>query len=116
MIEVWLARSFSILAALVALFVTGGGFAVFQNYYKRWRDKVDESFNSQAWVALIVTVALDSICFAILDVGQAFMLVSEAWGAIVGVIGTVLLPIIGYKSVQNITAAKGGPTTINTIP
>lgn len=107
MIETWLARTFSILAALVALFVTGGGFFVFHNYYRRWRYGQDESFNSQAWTAIIVAVALDAVCFAILDVGQAFALVSEAWGAIVGIIGTVLLPILGYKSVQAVQASKG---------
>ncbi len=48
------------------------------------------------------------LVFAILDVGQAFALVSEAWGAMyVGIIGTVLLPILGYKSVQAVQASKG---------
>ena len=112
MIEVWLARSFIVLAALVSLFVTGGSFFVFHNYYRRWRYGQDENFNTQAWTALIVAVALDAICFAILDVGQAFALVSEAWGAIVGIIGTVLLPILGYKSVQAVQASKGGPTNV----
>lgn len=112
MVEVWLARTFIILAALVALFVTGGSFFVFHNYYRRWRYGQDEKFDTQAWTSLIVAVALDAICFAILDVGQAFALVSEAWAAIVGIIGTVLLPILGYKSVQAIQATKGGPTNI----
>lgn len=112
MVEVWLSRSFVVLAALVSLFVTGGSFFVFHNYYRRWRYGQDENFNTQAWTALIVAVALDAICFAILDVGQAFALVSEAWAAIVGIIGTVLLPILGYKSVQAIQATKGGPTNI----
>ena len=112
MVEVWLSRSFVVLAALVSLFVTGGSFFVFHNYYRRWRYGQDENFNTQAWTALIVAVALDAICFAILDVGQAFALVSEAWAAIVGIIGTVLLPILGYKSVQAIQASKGGPTNV----
>lgn len=112
MVETWLARSFVVLAALLALFVTGGSFFVFSNYYRRWRSGRDENFNTQAWTALVIAVALDSICFAILNVGQAFELVSEAWGAIVGIIGTVLLPILGYKSVQAVQASKGGPTNV----
>jgi len=107
MVEVWLARSLIVIAALVLLFVTGGSFFVFHNYYRRWRYGQDEQFNTQAWTALIVAVALDAICLAILDVGQAFALVSDAWGAIVGIIGTVLLPILGYKSVQAVQASKG---------
>lgn len=107
MVETWLARSFVIIAAAVILFVTGGSFFVFANYYRRWRSGQDPKFDTQAWTSLIVAVALDSICFAILDVGQAFALVSEAWAAIVGIIGTVLLPILGYKSVQAVQASKG---------
>ena len=107
MVETWLARTFIVIAALLSLFVTGASFFVFHNYYRRWRYGQDVKFDTQAWTALIVAVALDAICFAILDVGQAFALVSEAWGAIVGIIGTVLLPILGYKSVQAVQAGKG---------
>ncbi len=107
MVETWLARSFIVIAALLSLFVTGGSFFVFHNYYRRWRYGQDDQFNTQAWTALIVAVALDAICFAILDVGQAFALVSEAWAALVGIIGTVILPILGYKSVQAVQASKG---------
>lgn len=107
MIETWLARTFSLIAAAFILFATGGAFYVFREYYRRWHTGKDENFNTQAWTAIIIAGALDAIFFAILDVGQAFALVSEAWGAIVGIIGTVLLPILGYKSVQAVQASKG---------
>lgn len=107
MVEAWLARSFAIIAATVILFATGGAFYVFREYYRRWKVGKDDTFNTQAWTALILAVALDVIMFAVLDVGQAFLLVSEAWAAIVGIIGTLLLPILGYKSVQAVQASKG---------
>lgn len=107
MVETWLARSFVVIAAAVILFATGGAFYVFREYYRRWKTGKDDAFNTQAWTALILAVALDVIMFAVLDVGQAFLLVSEAWAAIVGIIGTLLLPILGYKSVQAVQASKG---------
>lgn len=112
--EAFFARSWSVIAALLVLFITGGGFAVFNLYYKRWKDGRDESFNSQAWTGLVVVTMLDTLLFAVLDVGQAFPLVSEGWGAIVGISTSIILPILGYKSVQNITASKKDSTTTNT--
>ena len=114
MIEAWFARTWSAIAALLVLFITGGGFAVFRMYYTRWKDGRDEAFNSQAWTGLVVVVMLDAVLFAILDVGQAFPLVSEGWGAIVGISTSIILPILGYKSVQNITASKKDSTTTTT--
>lgn len=112
--DAFFSRSWSVIAALLVLFITGGGFAVFNLYYKRWKDGRDDAFNSQAWTGLVVVVMLDTLLFAVLDVGQAFPLVSEGWGAIVGISTSIILPILGYKSVQNITASKKDSTTTTT--
>lgn len=112
MIDVWIARTFSVIGALLILFLAGAGAAVFREYYRRWRAGVDAKFDTQAWTAQIVMIALCVILFAVLDIGQALVLVTEGWGAIVGIIGTLLLPILGYKSVQAVQATKGGPSNV----
>ncbi len=64
---------------------------------------------------MILTVMSGSglSCSRSLTPGRAFTLVTEGWGAIVGIIGTLILPLLGYKSVQIITAGKNQPTTIS---
>jgi hypothetical protein len=129
-IETWLARTFSILVAVIALGLAYGLGVVFRIYLNVFREEVTlwksltlveraaspaarPAFNSHGVVILTVMVGLEAILFAILDAGQAFTLVTEGWGAIVGIIGTLILPLLGYKSVQNITAGKNQPTTIS---
>jgi hypothetical protein len=113
-IETWLARSFIVIIAALMLFIAGAGISVFSEYYRRFKHPagLDDSFNSQGWTALVVCAVLEVLLAAVMDVGQAFALVSEGWGAIVGITGTLLLPILGYKSVQAIQATKGGPTNV----
>jgi hypothetical protein len=108
-IETWLARSFIVIIAGLMLFIGGAGASVWMEYYRRFKDTRDPAFNTNGWTAMIVTVALECILAAVTNVGQAFELVTEGWGAIVGIIGTLLLPILGYKSVQTISA-KGSTT------
>lgn len=112
-VELALARTWIVVAAMLVLFITGGGAAAFREYYRRWKAKEDDTLNSQAWTALVITVMLDVLLFAVLNVGQAFELVSEGWGAIVGISTSILLPILGYKSVQNITAGKTQVSVVN---
>lgn len=114
MIETWLARTFIVILAFLMLFIAGAGVGVWLVYYRRFKRPAggDESFNSQGWTALVVCAVLEVLLAAVMDVGQAFLLVSEGWGAIVGITGTLLLPILGYKSVQAISAGKNAPTTI----
>lgn len=113
--EVLIARTWIVFAALLVLFITGGGISVFVAFFKRWqRQPNGASFDTHAWTAMVVTVVLDILLFAMLDVGQAFMLLSESWGALVGVCSTLLMPILGYKAVQKVTTSKGGPTDIST--
>lgn len=113
MIELWFARSFIVIIAGLMLFILGAGTAVFWQYFKRFKSGLDSSFNTQGWTAVIVMAAIEIVLAAVVDVGQALVLVTEGWGAIVGIFGTLLLPILGYKSVQAVTAAKGGPTNVS---
>ena len=113
MIETWLARTFIVIIASLMLFIAGAGCSIFLEYRKRFRAGKDESFNSHGWTALIVTATLELMLGAAVDIGQAFLLVTEGWGGLVALAGTLLLPIMGYKSVQTITAGKNQPTTIN---
>ena len=108
MISVWLSNAFIVIIAFLMLFITGAGCSVFVEYRRRFIDPAgkDESFNTQGWTAITITVILDVLLAAVLDVGKAYLLVSQFWGAIVGITGAVLLPILGYKSVQAVTSAK----------
>lgn len=116
-VDLWLARTFSVLAATMALGIAYGSGVVFRVYFTQFRAAIASydpksglqapAFNTHAVVIVTVAVALEAILFAILDVGQAFALVSEGWGAIVGIIGTLILPLLGYKSVQAVQASKG---------
>lgn len=116
MIELWLARTFIVIIAALMLFILGAGMAVFAVYYRKFKQGIpdgDASFNTQGWTAVIVVGVMEVLLAAVMDVGQALVLVTEGWGAIVGIAGTLLLPILGYKSVQAVQATKGGPTNVN---
>lgn len=129
MIETILARTFAVLVALIAVGVAYGAGVVFKTYLLLFREEIatwrlltpqermctngtKPTFNTHGVVIITVAVALECILWAILDVGQAFALVVDGWGAIVGIIGTLILPLLGFKSVQNITASKGAPTNV----
>lgn len=113
--ETFIARTWVVSAAFLVLFIIGGGIAVFIGFYKRWRAQPNgASLDTHAWTAMVVTVVLSLLLFAMLDVGQALILVTEAWGALVGICSTLLMPILGYKAVQKVTTTKGGPTDITT--
>lgn len=126
-VDLWLARTFSILVAFTSLGVAYGAGVVFKSYYMAFKDDIaawklltveqhrsmessKPAFNTHAIVIITVAVALECILWAVLNVGQAFELVVDGWGAIVGIIGTLILPLVGYKSIQNITASKGNAT------
>lgn len=110
--ELFFARTWVVLAAGLALFIAGAGAAVFRIYFRRWRDGKDATFDTHAWTALTVATILEMLLFAVLDVGQAFALVTDGWGAIVGICGTLLMPILGYKAIAKVTSTKGGPTDV----
>ncbi len=128
-IDLLLARTFSLLVAVIALGLAYGFGVVFKIYLNIFREEtalwrlmtlaerglnpgLRPAFNTHGIVILTVMVGLESILLAILNAGQAFELVTEGWGAIVGIIGTLILPMLGYKSVQNITAGKNQVATI----
>lgn len=129
-LDVWLARTFSILVAFTSLGIAYGAGVVFKWYLLLFREEiatwrlltpeqrmcttgVKPTFNTHAIVIVTVAVALECIPWAILDVGQAFNLIVDGWGAIVGIIGTLILPLLGFKSVQTITAGKTSVATVN---
>lgn len=112
MIESVLARTFIVIIATLMLFVLGAGFGVFAIYYRKFKAGLDASFNTQGWTAVIVVAIIEILLAAVMDVGQALVLVTDGWGAIVGITGTLLLPILGYKAVQAVQAGKGVPTNV----
>jgi len=128
-LDIWLARTFSILVAFTSLGIAYGAGVVFKWYLILFREELatwrlltpeqrmctagaKPTFNTHAIVIVTVAVALECVPWAILDVGQAFNLVVDGWGAIVGIIGTLILPLLGYKSVQTITSGKASVATI----
>ncbi len=132
-IDLWLARTFSVLVAFIALGVAYGAGVVFKVYYLLFKEEVatwrlltpqermctagvKPTFNTHGVVIVTVAVALECILWAILNVGEAFSLVVDGWGAIVGIIGTLILPLLGYKSIQSLSTTSkngGGPTNVS---
>lgn len=106
--ELWVARTWIFLPAMLSLFIMGCAFAVASNYIKVWKRDGFNDVSSNLWVALTVAMILELPLFAVMDVGQALVLLTEGWGAIVGICSTVLLPLLGYKAVTKITTPKGG--------
>ena len=114
MFELWIARTFIFLPALLVLLITGAAASISHQYIKVWKRDGFNDVSSNLWVAWIVATILDLLLLAAMNVGQALELLTEGWGAIVGVCSTLLLPLLGYKAVTKITTPKGG--TIDTQP
>lgn len=114
MFEIWISRTWVFLPAVLVLFITGAAAAIVWHYIRLWKEQGFNDVSSNVWVALTVAVVLDLMLFAVLDVGQALVLLTEGWGAIVGICSTVLMPLLGYKAISKITTPKGG--TIDTQP
>lgn len=108
--ELWIARTFIFLPAIMVLFSTGAAVAIVHNYIRIWKRDGFNDVSSNVWVALLVSTMLNLIMFAVMDVGQALVILTEGWGALVGICSTVLLPLLGYKAVTKITSPKGGTT------
>lgn len=106
--ELWIARTFIFLPALMVLFITGAAVAIIRNYIRIWKRDGFNDVSSNVWVAALVATVLNIMLFAVMDVGQALILFGEYWGGIVGVCSTVLLPLLGYKAVTKITTPKSG--------
>lgn len=106
--ELWIARTFIFLPAMLVLFITGAAAAISWHYIGTWKRKEFNDVSSNVWVALVVATILDVILFAVMDVGQALVLLTEGWGAIVGICSTVLLPLLGYKALTKVSTPKGG--------
>lgn len=112
--ELWIARTWIFLPAVLVLFITGAAISIVRHYVKIWKRDGFNDVSSNVWVALIVATMLDVILFAIMDVGQALTFLTESWGALVGICSGVLFPLLGYKAVTKVVTPKGG--TIDTAP
>lgn len=108
--ELWVARTWIFLPALMVLYWTGSAAAIIHNYIHVWKRDGFNDVSSNVWVAMLVPTMLCLVLFAIMDVGQALVILTEGWGAIVGICSTVLMPILGYKAVTKINTPKGGTT------
>lgn len=92
----------------MAIAVTTFSVVVAWHYFLAWRKGGFRDVSSNLWVALIIGTLLDIVLFAVLDVGQAIVLVTEGWGGIVGICASVLLPLLGYKAMTKVISPKGG--------
>jgi len=106
--EVWIARTFIFLPALLVLFIDGAAVAIVWHYIRLWREKGFNDVSSNVWVALTVATVLNLMLLALMDVGQALMLFGEYWGGVVGVCSTLLMPLLTYKGLTKIAMPKGG--------
>lgn len=114
-VELWLARTGVLISAALVIAITWIGIKIARHYVRIWQTQGFNDVSSNLWIALTFTVVLDIFLFAVMDIGQAFSLVVDGWGGIVGISTSLLGFAFGYKAVTKITTPKGsidtGPPT-----
>jgi hypothetical protein len=107
-VELWIARSGVVIALFICVAITTIGVQVARHYIKLWKTQGFNDVSSNLWIALTFTVVLDLFLFAVMDIGQAFSLVVDGWGGIVGISTALLGFAFGYKATTKIIGSKGG--------
>lgn len=112
--ELWIARTWIFLPALMVLLITGAAAAIIHNYIRIWKRDGFNDVSSNVWIAAMVATVLNMMLFALMDVGQALVFFSESWGGVVGVCSTVLMPLLAYKSIAKLSTTPTGMTVEST--
>ena len=106
-IELWFARTGIIAAVFILCANTHFGFSVAYNYLRVWRRGGFNDISSNAFIALTVSAIIDLLMLAIMDVGQAMMILTEGWAGVVGLLSTILGFAFGYKASTKLTNKRG---------
>lgn len=107
-VELWIARTGVLVVLFVCLVVTGVLTRVAVDYVRVWEREKFRDVSSNLFITLTFMVVLDIFLFAVMDIGQAFSLVVEGWGGIVGISTALLGFAFGYKATTKISGTKGG--------
>jgi hypothetical protein len=107
-VELWIARTGIVIALFICVAITTVGVQIARHYVRLWRTQGFNDVSSNLWIALTFTVVLDIFLFAVMDIGQAFALVVDGWGGIVGISTALLGFAFGYKATTKIVGTKGG--------
>lgn len=107
-VELWIARTGVLVVLFVCLVVTGILTRVGVDYVRVWEREKFRDVSSNLFITLTFMVVLDIFLFAVMDIGQAFSLVVEGWGGIVGISTALLGFAFGYKATTKIGGTKGG--------
>jgi hypothetical protein len=110
-IELWLARTGIVISAALVIAITWIGIKIARHYVRLWQSQGFNDVSSNLWISLTFTVVLDIFLFAVMDIGQAFSLVVDGWGGIVGISTSLLGFAFGYKATTKILTPKGGEFT-----
>lgn len=106
-VELWLARTGVLISAVLVVAITWIGIKIARHYVKIWQEQGFNDVSSNLWIALTFTVVLDIFLFAVMDIGQAFSLVVDGWGAIVGISTALLGFAFGYKATTKFAGQRG---------
>lgn len=110
--ELFFARTWIVFVAASVVTVDFIAAKIAWNYFRDWRDGVLRGkgfdISTNVWVALTVSSALTLIGAAIMDVGQAFVLVSESAEKLAWLYGAMLGPSMIYKGWTKGKAIQAG--------
>lgn len=111
-VELWIARTGILVVLFVCLVVTGILTRVAVDYVRVWERERFRDVSSNLFITLTFMVVLDIFLFAVMDIGQAFALVVDGWGGIVGISTALLGFAFGYKATTKIGGTKGGSAEV----
>lgn len=108
--ELFFARTWIIFAAAAVAWTDWIAARVMLSYYRDWRDGVRAGkafdLSTNLWIAALTASFLNLMMFAVMDVGQATLLVGEKADSLAMLYGAMLLPALGYKGWTKTSAIK----------
>lgn len=109
-LELFFAHAWIIFPAAAVVWTDWIAARVMLSYYRDWRDGVRKGngfdVSTNLWISGIVASFLNLMMFAVLDVGQATLLVGEKAESLALLYGALVLPALGYKGWTKTSAIK----------
>lgn len=113
--ELFFARTWIVFAAAAVAWTDWIAARVMLSYYRDWRAgaKTGKRFDlsTNLWIAALTASFLNLMMFAVMDVGQATLLVGEKADSLAVLYGAMLLPALGYKGWTKTSAIKAAGKT-----
>lgn len=108
--ELFFARTWIVFVAALTAYVNYFAIKVAQRYYLDWRAGVRAGkgfdLSTNVWIAITFALFVTLVCAAIMDVGQALILVSESSTQLAWLFAAMVAPALGYKGWTKASAIK----------